>query len=155
MEVHARTWLVERGSRRNGCSEGCHLWRRGGEGLLEFMERTGRIELAGRGATWGSGEQQCSGWGLDEETTKGLNAQSVVVGDMAADAQLEGSGIGLAEDAALRRKALVGSSGAEQADGQRGLGRGASVGSGADVRLQGSEPGREHAQAHGKNLQNF
>ncbi len=29
-----------------------------GVGLLEFMERTGRIELAGQGATWGSGEQQ-------------------------------------------------------------------------------------------------
>ncbi len=41
-----------------------------GEGLLEFMERTGRIELAGQGATWGSGEQQCSVWGLDEKTTK-------------------------------------------------------------------------------------
>ncbi len=25
-----------------------------GEGLLEFMERTGRIELAGQGATWES-----------------------------------------------------------------------------------------------------
>jgi hypothetical protein len=36
-----------------------------GEGLLEFMERTGRIELAGQGATWGSGGQQCSGWVLD------------------------------------------------------------------------------------------
>ncbi len=29
------------------------------------------------------------------------------------------------------------------------------MGSGAEVRLQGSEPGREHAQAHGKNLKNF
>jgi hypothetical protein len=28
-----------------------------------------------------SGEQQCSGWGLNEETTKRLNAQSVGVRD--------------------------------------------------------------------------
>ncbi len=89
-----------------------------GEGLLEFMERTGRIKLAGQGATWGSGEQQCRGWGLDEETTKRLNAQSVGVSDLAADAQLGGSETGLSEEAASRRKAPVGSSGAEQAGGQ-------------------------------------
>ncbi len=65
--------------------------------------------MAGRGATWGSGEQQCSGWGLDEETTKRLNAQSVGVGDMAADAQLGGSGIGLAEqDAAITEEGSSG-----------------------------------------------
>jgi hypothetical protein len=40
-------------------TSGCVAER--GEGLLEYMERTGRIELAGQGPTWGSGEQQCSG----------------------------------------------------------------------------------------------
>jgi hypothetical protein len=93
---------------------------------------------------------QRMGSGLGEK--KKLNAQSVGVRDMAADAQLGGSVIGLSEEAVLQRKAAMGSSGAEQAGGQRGPGRGASVGSGAEVWLQGSEPGRTSAR---KNLQNF
>ena len=120
-------------------------------------------------ATWGSEEQlalqQGPGWGLKEEMVKALvperatwgsgEQQSVGVRDTVVVAQLGGTGIGLAGSAASQRNAPVGSSGAEQAGGQRGPGQGAAVGSGADVRLQGSEPGREHAQAHGKNLQNF